>query len=133
MSVKHNITAITLCTTFMLLLAGCQSRIKTLPSTPSSSVQNERQAAENENTQLQQCRDELDALKSIEATQYGINKAEFDRLMGGAAKYAAVRNKVNNGTQDTVDALYRYKVNRLCAEIKQSLMKSLSDRAESIK
>lgn len=56
------------------------------------------------------------------AKQQQTFQQEFGRLMRGAAQYASVCTQANSSTQETVDALYRYKVKRLCADISQALL-----------
>ncbi|WP_249921455.1 hypothetical protein [Serratia plymuthica] len=51
--------------------------------------------------------------------------------MSGAAQYGGLRSQVNAQTQETVDALYRYKVNRLFADITQATLTSLATRGET--
>ncbi|ATA19214.1 hypothetical protein EDC48_111106 [Gibbsiella quercinecans] len=93
----------------------------------------EEQRKQREAERLQQCQKELDALRTINAEQYQQNKRAFDALMSGASQYAGLRTQVNSDTQDTVDALYRYKVNRLCAEVNQAVLAGLAARGEQIK
>lgn len=93
----------------------------------------EQTQAQKESERLAQCQKELDVLKGINAGQYATYKQEFERLMSGAAQYAGVRPRVNWETQETVDALYRYKVNRLCADIIQAALTGLAERGEHLK
>lgn len=84
----------------------------------------------NEAERLGQCQRELAALQVASPSRYQQRKAEFDRLMAGAAQYGGIRTSVNNETQDTLDSLYRYKVGRLCAEISQDVLTGLMDTGE---
>lgn len=79
---------------------------------------------------MQQCQRELDAMRGMDNEKYQKFKREFDALMGGAAQYAGVRQRVNTGTQETVDALYRYRTSRLCADIGSAMMTGLAERGE---
>ncbi|TXE64929.1 MULTISPECIES: hypothetical protein [Serratia] len=79
---------------------------------------------------LQRCSAELEAQKTVNREQYDKQRAEFDRLMSGAAQYATVRGRVDGVTQDTVDAMYRFRVNLLCASINQSVLTNLATRGE---
>jgi len=83
-----------------------------------------------ENAKLQQCQSQLDVLEVVTPAQYARIRASFDSLMKGAAQYAGVRQKINSDTQDTVDALYRYRANLLCAQIAQKLLEGLTHRDE---
>ncbi|MBJ2078373.1 hypothetical protein JFR19_00730 [Serratia ureilytica] len=116
------------------LLSGCKNTSGS-PSQPkpAATAEPDITPAQREAERLAQCQKELDALKGINAQQYTVFRQEFDRLMSGAAQYANLRVRVNNGTQETVDALYRYKVNRLCADIMQATLTGLADRGEKLK
>ena len=139
------ISALLLCS---LLLAGCQllpqSEKKAAKVTPDVTVAPPAPApaltdAEPEHSRkydvdqarLQQCQGQLDALKTMDPVQYKRMRSAFDYLMNGAAQYADVRNKTNADTQDTVDSLYRYRSNLLCAQIGQRLLDSLTNRGEA--
>ena len=86
-----------------------------------------------ETERLNNCQKELNILKGVSAEKYRIYKRTFDGLMGGAAQYAGLRKEVNANIQETVDALYRYKVNRLCAEVSQVALEALVERGEQVK
>lgn len=138
--------AILLCS---LLLAGCQllphSAKETTKAPPGVAVAPapvpvpELAAAkpqhnpkyDGDQARLQQCQGQLDALKTMDPVQYKRMRSAFDYLMNGAAQYADVRNKTNADTQDTVDSLYRYRSNLLCAQIAQRLLDSLTNRGEA--
>ncbi|WP_413508026.1 hypothetical protein [Serratia proteamaculans] len=82
--------------------------------------------AQQEARRLQQCQQELTVLSTLQTKDYAATKQTFDHLMGKAAQYASLRNKVNGETQGTVDALYHYKVSLLCAEINQAVLLHLA-------
>lgn len=112
-----------------LLLSGCNSTPR--PKSASNgavgvSVSDEQTEA----ARLQRCSAELEAQKTVNREQYDKQRAEFDRLMSGAAQYATVRGRVDGVTQDTVDAMYRFRVNLLCASINQSVLTNLAERGE---
>lgn len=98
---------------------------------PASSVEPQRQQREAQ--RLQQCQQALTALQKINPEGYQEYQRAFDSLMGGASQYAGLRARVNDDTQETVDALYRYKVSRLCAAIEQAVMTGLVERGEQVK
>lgn len=146
---------ITLCFAFFLL--GCQTspdnghsvekkaggnasiQSATAPSAvPSPSIEREAVSVEtrskkytSESEKLQQCQSQLDALKVMSPAEYAKMRNAFDYLMNGAAQYANLRQKINPDTQDTVDALYRYRANLLCAQIAQTLLNGLTRRGEA--
>jgi hypothetical protein len=83
--------------------------------------------------ELQQCKDQLNVLHAINKEQYQHYKQVFDGLMSGASQYASMRASVSGNTQETVDALYRYKVKFLCAEMNQAVLIELAKRGEQVK
>jgi len=73
------------------------------------------------------------ALAKVNPRLYAQKKMAFDELLSSAAIYTKVRNKIGDQTRDTMDALYRYKTQKLCSDIGQALLQSLVNRGESIK
>lgn len=82
---------------------------------------------------LQRCQDLLVVMHNINAKQFQQYKQAFDSLMSGASQYAGMRTKVNDETKETMDALYRYKVNFLCAGVNQAVLTNLAERGELVK
>ncbi|QCT88078.1 hypothetical protein [Escherichia sp. E4742] len=110
-----------------ILLGGCESRPgKPLHQTtgikPTSSSGDRLDDVEK----MERCRRELEALKKIDSAVYNKRKAEFDRLVSGASLYNGVRSDVGNYTQSAVDALYRFRSNKLCADIASDVLKELA-------
>jgi len=123
----------------VVLLSGC-AKGKPSPAVTQSAAAGEVVQAETDQTKTQreadrltQCQKELEALEGIDPERQKTLRQEFDRLMSGAAQYAGLRTRVNSETQDTVDALYRYKVNRMCANITQAMLNGLAERGERLK
>lgn len=77
---------------------------------------------------MERCQRELEALKKIDISVYNQRKAEFDRVMQGADIYSGVRSDVRESTQNAVDAYYRYRVDKMCADISKNVLDSLSDK-----
>ena len=77
---------------------------------------------------MERCQRELEALKKIDIKVYNQRKAEFDRVMQGADIYSGVRSDVRESTQNAVDAYYRYRVDKMCADISKNVLDSLSDK-----
>lgn len=128
-----------------LLLAGCQ---KTAPTSSqdsqTSTVQAPPQqisvspppppaAEENKTSKIGLCQSELASLKQVNPKAYATKQANFNRLVNNASVYSAVRGDVNSTTKDTLDALYKYKTNQLCAEIEREVLQGLIQRGESVK
>lgn len=81
--------------------------------------------ADDAEARMRHCNGELQALRKVDNKRYTERKVEFDRLMSGAAMYAGVRGSVQSRTQDAVDALYRYRTDKLCADIGQDVLNGL--------
>ena len=111
---------------FTILLAGCKSPDRTADSIPSPPLAEQQTGQDIRH--LQQCQLQLKALRTLQATGYPEVQRTFDLLMRGAAQYASLRASVNSATQDTVDALYRYRVNLLCAQINQAVLDRLAEQ-----
>lgn len=79
------------------------------------------------------CQNQLDMLKQVSARQHKQYHQAFNRLMHSTVQYARMRAQVNDNTQETMDALYQFKVNRLCSSISQALLNALVDGVESVK
>ncbi|EJV7098643.1 hypothetical protein P6694_005144 [Escherichia coli] len=111
-----------------MLLGGCESKpgIKSLQQTteikPTSSSGDRLDDVEK----MERCRRELEALKKIDSAVYNKRKAEFDKLVSGASLYNGVRGDVGNYTQSAVDALYRFRSDKLCADIASDVLKGLA-------
>ncbi|EDT1279493.1 hypothetical protein IC336_003948 [Salmonella enterica] len=80
----------------------------------------------NDVEKMERCRRELDVLKKIDNVVYTKRKMEFDKLISGASLYTGVRNEVGNYTQNAVDALYRFKADKLCADISNDVLNGLA-------
>lgn len=108
----------------VLLLSACRGT--GYSATDKSVASDQQRQTEQDGEKLQQCQQELAVLGSLKTRNFEANKQAFDQLMGSAAQYASLRNKVNGTTQGTVDALYHYKVSLLCAEISQAVLFQLA-------
>lgn len=127
----------------VLLLAGCSAipkqEIKSIVTPASPDMQSASPALQPpvENTgvtadsRLSVCRKELDILKRLDNARYLSRKAVFDKLMSGARLYGDVRGDLQSGTRSTVDSLFSYKLEKLCADISQDVLNSLSRIGEN--
>ena len=121
-----------------LMLAGCQSEPAPVgkPTPTQTSIPVVPQVAPaatpvREKTGL--CLGELASLKQVNSRAFAVRSAGFDRLVSSAGVYIAVRDKVSSQTKNTLDALYKYKTNQMCAEIERELLQALIRRGEIIK
>lgn len=75
---------------------------------------------------MERCQRELEALKKIDSTVYSKRKAEFNKLISDASHYNGIRSDVGNYTQSVVEALYRFRSDKLCADIASDVLNKLS-------
>ncbi|ENT8682480.1 hypothetical protein OM225_18850 [Escherichia albertii] len=111
-----------------MLLGGCESKpgIKPLQQTTGSKPVSSSGDRLDDVEKMERCRRELEALKRIDSVVYNKRKAEFDKLVSGASLYNGVRNDVGNYTQSAVDALYRFRSDKLCADIASDVLVGLT-------
>lgn len=107
-------------------MENSQSHIK--PHKGNAQSSEIKSSATDEANRLGLCQRQLEALQKIDAAKYGVYQQRFDTLMNSAAEYAGVRTNVNVDSQDTLDALYHYRVNLFCSEINQVLLTGLAER-----
>lgn len=118
-----------------LLLTGCNTNQMT-PKKVSGAGENETKPVGavasdrlSDIERMERCQRELEALKKIDIKVYNQRKAEFDRVMQGADIYSGVRSDIRESTQNAVDAYYRYRVDKMCADISKNVLDSLSDKS----
>lgn len=125
-----------------LLLAGCQNKAKIDPlekyrvstvQTPPQQISVLSPPAPTKTSKIALCQNELASLKQINPKAYAIKQADFDHLVNNASVYSSIRGDINTSTKDTLDALYKYKTNRLCAAIEREVLQGLIQRGESVK
>ncbi|HCU6887476.1 TPA: hypothetical protein OU321_004594 [Escherichia coli] len=111
-----------------MLLGGCESKpgIKPLQQTTGSKPVSSSGDRLDDVEKMERCRRELEALKRIDSAVYNKRKAEFDKLVSGASLYNGVRNDVGNYTQNAVDSLYRFRSDKLCADIASDVLAGLT-------
>ena len=115
-----------------LLLTGCDAQRVTSKKVNSAEANNIRPTVSvasdklNDIEKMERCRRELDALKKIDSAIYNKRKVAFDKLVSGASLYSGIRDDVGNYTQSAVDALYRFRADKLCADISNDVLSVLS-------
>lgn len=77
------------------------------------------------------CQRELIALSKVNKNTYAKKKGEFDSLLSSASVYTSVRDEIGGQTRDTMDALYKYKTQKLCNDIEQSVREALISKGEN--
>lgn len=110
------------------MLTGCESQPNARPLQKEPGIKPASSSGDrlNDVEKMERCRRELEALKKIDSAVYNKRKSEFDRLVSGASLYNGVRSDVGNYTQSAVDALYRFRSDKLCADIANDMLKELS-------
>lgn len=79
------------------------------------------------------CERELLALSKVNKNAYAQKKAAFDDLLRNAAIYTEVREDIGAETRGALDALYKYKTQKLCNGIAQSIRESLIAKGENFR
>lgn len=93
-----------------------------------SSVNNNNNNNNNrEFTKIEQCAKELQALKTTNPQNFDKLQSRFDQMIATVNRYSQVRSSLKSQTQDTVEALYTYKVSRICNDIEQYLLDGLTN------
>lgn len=141
------LTAILILALVSGILSGCQKSvpkspvIKESPVPPVAAVSEPQPIAPPRNmasdTAVQGtasvCQRELLALSKVSPKTYARKKAAFDTLLRSASVYTSVRDEIGGQTRDTMDALYKYKTQKLCSDIQQAVRDGLIVRGEEIK
>ncbi|GCP46326.1 hypothetical protein HmCmsJML095_03443 [Escherichia coli] len=111
-----------------ILLSGCESKTTVRPLQQTTGIKPVNSSGDrlDDVEKMERCRRELEALKRIDSAVYNKRKAEFDRLVSGASLYNGVRSEVGNYTQSAVDALYRFRSDKLCADIASDVLLGLT-------
>ncbi|EAA4085073.1 hypothetical protein DO628_24775 [Salmonella enterica subsp. salamae] len=140
-----------ICLVMVLVLAGCARQggkkpTSPPPARPAENVETPVKAVEpavvpsssrtdspaSTEAGLTLCDRELRALKRVDARRYAQRRTQFDRLMSGASLYADIRTDVTGGTREAVDAMYRFRMVKLCAEISKDVLEALTRQNESV-
>lgn len=104
-----------------------------VPVAPAETAAPESIHSRTKMARLEQCRQELEVIQSLGSESKKRYQQAFDGLMQEVSRYSGLRAGVGADTQETVDALYQYRVNRLCAEIHLALLTGLAERGEQVK
>ncbi|MEE7414989.1 hypothetical protein [Escherichia marmotae] len=125
---KKRIVSVFLVLLTGILLGGCESKTTVRPLQQTTGIKPVSSSGDrlDDVEKMERCRRELEALKRIDSAVYSKRKAEFDRLVSGASLYNGVRSEVGNYTQSAVDALYRFRSDKLCADIASDVLLGLT-------
>ncbi|MCQ1917255.1 hypothetical protein LAX92_19600 [Escherichia coli] len=116
-----------------LLITGCDAHRVTTEKVNSIDANNIKPAVSavpdklNDIEKMERCQRELEALRKIDSAVYKKRMAEFERLIAGASLYNGVRNDIKSYTQSAVDALYRFRTDKICADISADVLNKLSE------
>ena len=125
---KKRIEVVFLILLTCILISGCESKTTVRPLQQTSGIKPVNSSGDrlDDVEKMERCRRELEALKRIDSAVYNKRKAEFDKLVSGASLYNGVRSEVGNYTQSAVDALYRFRSDKLCADIASDVLLGLT-------
>lgn len=125
---KKRIEVVFLILLTCILISGCESKttVRHLQQTAEIKPVSSSGDRLDDVEKMERCRRELEALKRIDSVVYNKRKAEFDKLVSGASLYNGVRSEVGNYTQSAVDALYRFRSDKLCADIASDVLLGLT-------
>jgi len=128
-----------------IVLTGCQSISSDLMSSHSGAKKeltvDMRDSSRSVNTvksekktegPVEQCQRELSALGKINTDMYEKRRIAFSGLLKNASVYSSLRQDINSQTKETVDALYKYKTQKLCHDIEQDLQQVLISHGENL-
>lgn len=109
------------------LLTACNV-IPPIRSHPAALAANQSET----NNSVVQCQNELDVLKRLHSADYQQIQQRFDQLLNNAATYASIRGNIDSKMKGTIDALYKYKTDKLCHEVAQQVMVDLMGKVEKL-
>ncbi|WP_061799594.1 hypothetical protein [Serratia ficaria] len=112
-------------------LSGCAGK----NSAGAISVKKVSQSNPNEKSDEQRialCQQRVNSLKNINPQSYQKRIDYFNGLLSNASGYAGIRSNVDESTRKAIDALYKYKTEKFCADVEHELMSDLSNRVESL-
>lgn len=130
----------------LLVTGGCQQskpvNKKTLPEattsyvpppvmTPAAATPDPQRAEAGVEGSASNCQRELVALSKIDQRLYAQKKAAFNELLSSASVYTAVREDITLQTKDTMDAFYKFKTQKICSDIEQTVRQALINRVEN--
>jgi hypothetical protein len=79
------------------------------------------------------CQRELTALAGIDKRLYTDKKAAFDALLASASTYIAVRGDIDMQTRESMDALYKYRTQKMCGDINRTVQQALMKQGENFR
>ena len=130
-STRRSAVATALMIMSCLLLSGCVGK----NGTGTVAMKKVSQSNPKENTDEQRialCQQRVNSLKNINPQSYQKRIAYFNGLLSNASGYAGIRSNVDESTRKAIDALYKYKTEKFCADVEHELISSLSSRVESL-
>jgi hypothetical protein len=115
-----------------------QSPVKPTISDPvSAPVTSPKAAVEHDSapasTAATLCQRELTALAGIDKRLYTEKKTAFDGLLASASTYITVRSDVDARTRESMDALYKYRTQKICDDINRSVQEALIKQGENFR
>lgn len=137
---------------FAISITGCSylnknKNVELKPETKNQVITQERESAINpvnnapvisqsnvdDQADILQCQKNLESIKVIDKKEYALYLSRFNELMMGVKKYLAVRGVIKSTDQGTVDAMYKYKTDKVCSEISSATLSALLKQGETLK
>lgn len=124
----------------LLIIGGCQqskpvnkttSYVPPPVMTPTIATPEPQHTGAGVEGSASNCQRELVALSKIDQRLYAQKKAAFNELLSSASVYTAVREDITLQTKDTMDAFYKFKTQKICSDIEQTVRQALINRVEN--
>ncbi|RTP97293.1 hypothetical protein EKN38_22410 [Enterobacter sp. WCHEn045836] len=118
------------------LLSGCQTPLVHTEQSPSSGhVEAIVQPASGfasvvDLSEITSCTNELSALQQVSPSIYQIRNAELHSIRIQEQIYLKVRKSINENSISVMDAAYKYKISKICSDIRNDLTNELVNKVE---
>jgi len=112
-------------------LSGCVTK-NSAGTDPVKKVAQTNLSEKSDEQRIALCQQRVNSLKNINPQSYQKRIAYFNGLLSNASGYAGIRNNVDASTRKAIDALYKYKTEKFCADVEHELMSDLSNRVENL-
>ncbi|WP_413504964.1 hypothetical protein [Serratia grimesii] len=130
-SMRRSVVATSVLIMSFLLLSGCAGK-KSVGTVAVKNVSQNNPKEKTDEQRIALCQQRVNSLKNINPQSYQKRIAYFNGLLTNASGYAGIRSNVDESTRKAIDALYKYKTEKFCADVEHELMSDLSSRVESL-
>ncbi|MHA6679796.1 hypothetical protein ACX43S_25215 [Enterobacter cloacae] len=118
------------------LLSGCQTSLDHAEQSPSSGREDaivqpaSGYASVVDSSEMASCTNELSALQQVSPSMYQTRNNELRAIQLQEEIYLKVRNNINESSISIMDAAYKYKISKICNDIKNDLTNELVNKVE---